>query len=750
MNTFPRHDIDPKKKGEKWLLQFSKAAWDDSKGIKNKAFYHNREHFAYLKSYAMGKQNTSQYKNQFVPKDANGREGTSFVNLDYTIIPFIPKFRKIAIGKITKMNANIVATAIDALARDEENDYFADQKAKILLLEQLADIPNAQALLGIEDDDPHTLEEIDIKRKFSYKHQAAIEVEQGLKLVFTNNKYHHIEDQVVEDLFDYGVGGVKEYFDENGVIKIRHVKAKNFLCSYSEEPDFSDARFQGEVLHLTVEDIRRESGFSEDVMEEIAKLTGDRNQMNRGEYSGTSKPYDDQRVLVVDWNFKTVNDLVLSDKTNSKGNRQISKSDFSKKGKSTDKVKRINTSYEAIYKCKWIVGTNYIYSYGLETNMKRKKNSLTKTSFSYHMYAPSQDEMEFFGVVEAMIPVADQIQIAWLKLQNLVLNIVPPGIAFDFTALENVNLGHGGKAWEPMKILDLYRQRGDFPYRSRTEDGEPMGPPIQPIQNQVMGAVNDMMALINSFTNLLRDNIGFNEVTDGSTPDPRMLNGVANLAYQSTSNALDHIVKGVKYMNESVADGVTLRMQDAFAAGKVKGYRVALGASTQMFWDVQKDISVHEMSIKMEDKPDDEQKAKVEARIALAIQSGQITIADAEFLDTIDNVKERGAVLAFRVKKNAEEQQRRSLEQVQANGQVQQESAMMAEEEKRKTLQLQHQNKVVEIQVKGKVDSEIKQLELQSRLQEAGVREDGRITAKGIENLGKQIVEAMRQNKPSE
>lgn len=757
MNVFPRHDIDPKKKDNQWILQAVKAAWDESSSLnRGKGFYHNRHRFRELRDYANGNQSVNRYKNQIEPKDANGQSTETFVQLDYTIIPFIPKFRKIALGKVSGFGHNIVATAIDPLAREEEDDYFADIKAKLEMIEQLQDVPGIEKMVGLEETDPRTMEEVDIKRRFSYKHVAAMEIEQGIDLVMNNNKYSKTEEKIDQDIFDFGVGGCRDFFDDNGVIKIRHVKPYMFGCSYSEEPDFSDARYMYEVISMTLEDIRKESGFNDDIMSEISELKGKDLGYKYEFQKPYSRPYDDLKVSVVDFEYKTVDDIVFEKRTNSRGNLEVRRAAFNKKGQPYSQKEYSRSGYQVIYKCKWIVGTNYVWDTGRVTNMKRKKNSLTETRFSFHMYAPSQDQMRFFGVVEAMIPVADQIQISWLKLQNLLLKQVPPGIAFDLSALENINMGHAGKEWSPRKVIEMYYQRGDMPYRSIDQEGNSKGNvPITPLTNMVMQEANNMMLLINSYTNLLRDNIGFNEVTDGSSPDPRMLKSVANMAYQSTSQALSHLIIAKKRINEELAEDLVIRMQDAFSSGKVESYRRALGAATQQFFDVQKDISLYEIAVKIEDIPSEEEKAKIEQKVQLAIQSNQITISDAIELDLVSNLKERAAILSFRVKKKEEASQQQQMMMVQQNGQVQQQSAMVAEEEKRKTIELEYQLKTQYLQMEKQLEAQIEQMKLQSRMQEAGTREQGRIAAKQVENQGKRETKAMdmmmeNQNPPVE
>ena len=740
--VFPRHDIDPKKKDDKWMLQAVKAAWGESESMGSLAgFYSAREKFREYRNYAMGNQSVEKYKNYINPKDANGNKADVFTPLDYTIIPFIPKFRKIALGKVNSFGHNIVATAIDPLARDEEAEYFADIRAKLELMEQLKDVPGIEKMVGLEGDDPKTLEEADIKRKFSWKHIAAIEVEQGIDLLFTNNKYSKIEYKINEDIFDFGVGGCKEYIDENGVIRIRHVKPYRFATSYCEEDDFSDSKWRFEVLKLSAETVRKESGFSDDIMEEIATMVGKGGHYEFNKH-GYSKDYDDKTMDVVDFEYNTVDDLVLTDGKNSFGNMMVRKAEFHKV--STEKKKYSRSSFEVIYKCRWIVGTNHVYSVGRMTDMKRKKGSLEKTRGSFHMFAPSQDQMRFFGVVESMIPVADQIQLSWLKLQNMLLNIVPPGIAFDLDALENVSLGKGGEEWKPSKIIEMYRQRGDFAYRSKKENGDPASDiPIKPIQNMVMGEVNNLMMLINSFLGLLRDNIGFNEVTDGSSPDPRMLNGVANLAYQSTSQALSHLIVAKKNINEELCEDLITRLQDAYSNGKAEGYVKALGASTKKFFTTSKDISLHEIAVKIEDKPTDQEKAELTNKIGLAIQSGQITIADDVELSTIENIKEKAAMLSYRVRKVQEERQQEAMMLSQQNAQAQQQSAMVAEEEKRKTIQVETESKKSLINLEKEWDYKIKQMEINSRGQETVVREQGRLLTKEKENDGKLSVAAL-------
>jgi hypothetical protein len=378
--------------------------------------------------------------------------------------------------------------------------------------------------------------------------------------------------------------------------------------------------------------------------------------------------------------------------------------------------------------------------------MKRAKNALRETSLSFHMYAPFNDQMRFFGVVESMMPAADAIQIAWIKLQNFMLRAKPSGIAINLRALEGINIGSAGKKWEPLKVIDLFEQTGNYVFRDMNQDGEPMGQPIIPISNQILQEAPYIVSMINAYTQILRENIGFNEITDGSTPNPKTLVGVAEMAAASTSNALYHITESSVSINESVANALLIRMQDAFKSGKVKAYITALGENTKdVMWSIDTDISLHELSITIEDKPDTEAMMRYDKKVDMALQSQQITIEDATFLETIDNIKEKSAVLAYRIKKNKEARQQEAERAQMMNGQIQQQSAMVAEEEKRKTLQMEHELKMQYLMMEKQAQMEIERMKQQGRLGEAQISAEGKVVTKEIENVGKKEVAAINR-----
>jgi len=74
-------------------------------------------------------------------------------------------------------------------------------------------------------------------------------------------------------LFDYGVAGYKEYIDSNGAIKIRTINPRNIIINHCKKNDFSDASYVGEVIEMTISDLKQMAGdqFTAEEYENIAK-----------------------------------------------------------------------------------------------------------------------------------------------------------------------------------------------------------------------------------------------------------------------------------------------------------------------------------------------------------------------------------------------------------------------------------------------------------------------------------------------
>ena len=232
-SEFPSHLIDPREKGREWILQYCKAAWSSFENDNpREIFYHARYRYEVQKSYAMGNQSIAKYR-PLMGVDEETNE--DWLNVDWSVIPIVPKFRRIALGKLSKHDYNIVATPIDSLANEETDAYFREMRAKLFLREQAEKIDPSlldTEALQLTPNEAKDMEELEMQMNYTWKHQMAIEAEEGIKLIFTQNEMNELRALVREDVFDHGVGGFKEYIDSNGAVKIRKITPRNIIINH--------------------------------------------------------------------------------------------------------------------------------------------------------------------------------------------------------------------------------------------------------------------------------------------------------------------------------------------------------------------------------------------------------------------------------------------------------------------------------------------------------------------------------------
>lgn len=740
MANFPSHLIDARRKDKKWISQYIYAAWQDFQESYPDGFYNAKDRYHETKLYMLGKQPITKYKKMLDPqKTASGDE--SWFNIDWNVIPIIPKFRRLALGRLKKSTYNITATAVDAIALDDKEKYYADAAAKILMRKEFEKQGIDPEMIGMKDSDPQDLDELEMHLNFSYKHQMASEMEQAIDLVLNLNNFSDLRGTVIEDIHDYGIAGYREYFDSAGRIKVKRVNPSNLVTSYTNDKNFLDIQYCGEVIEMTIADLKQMAGeeISEAQYQELYEKYEGKHTARQIKHSEYAKNYDGMRIKVLDLEFYSVNDLVLEERINRKGNIVVGRTDREKNN--TEKKKYSRTSYKVVYKGMWVIDSDIYFNCGLQTNMKRAKTSLSETTMSYHLVAPDIYQMVTYSLGEQMKSIADQIQLAWYKLQNVMLRARPRGIQIEIGALENVPLGKGGKAMKPLDIIDLYNQTGNLVFRAADDENVQTGyRPITELNNGLGDEAARYFDIINRNVQLLRDILGFNEVSDASTPDPRMLKGVASLASESTNNALAYIKESERSLTERLAYNISLRVQDAVEHGTLEGYIKALGSNSMNFFRASKDITLHDYGIFLQDKPDEVQRERMARRLEQALQAGQITIADSLAIENIDNLKQAEEVLAFKIKRNQEDKRKESERQQQMNAQVQIQSAQAAEQAKQQTIQVEAQTKAQILQMEKQLEAQLQQQKYQFEMQLEQLRVTGRIEQRKIEGESREYI----------
>jgi len=742
-NNYPSHLISNEEKGREWILQYCKAAWHEYNGINAQSFYQARWRHHRTKEYAMGNQPVNKYKPVLgVTSDDN----ESWLNIDWSVLPIIPKFRRIALNKLSKSDYNIVATPIDGLARNEKDAYFKRLKERIYLREGLskqdAELPD---ILGLtkQPSEPQDMEELDMQSRYTYKHQASIEMEQAIDLVLYQNDWNETRRRLLEDLFDDGVAIVKEYIDENNAVRVRRVNPSQVIINTCIKNNFSDKNHLGEVLELTISDIKAMAGsqLSETAYEEIAGkakgMSGGGVQTAMPVNTPFSRAFDDTKIQVMDIEFYSTNSMKHEQRTDRRGNLVYKK--VSEDYRERQKNKYNKTDYKVVYCAKWIIGTNYMFDFGLSTDMKREASRLMETEMSYHLYSPDFHNMRCLGIMEQLIPIADNIQIAYYRLQQAIAEARPKGIMIEMGALEDIPLGANGNQLTPMEVIDLFNKKGVLVYRKVDIQGRPTNyRPIEELQNGIGADVQSYFGIIQQNIQMIRDITGLNEFTDGSTPDARALTTTAKLAAESTNNSLGNIHEAERNLLEKLCRSIVLRVQDVIQkGGKIEGYLNALGDASMEFFKTSPDLSNYEFGMRLEDKPDNESRARLLAFMQANLQQGMIDMEDAILIENTDNLKVAQQILAYKMRRRKEELEQKAIRQQEMNAQVQQQSSAAAEKAKQQTIQLEAQAKIEIEKTKGQINSQLAQqkFEYEKMLKEIelGMKQSAQGVSQGIE-----------------
>lgn len=742
---YPENGIDPAKKGREWCMSYLKAAFYDWSFVYPKGiFYNNNGDYEKFKMYALGKQAITPYKKHF-GIDSNSQD-TTWLSIDWTPRAIVSRYRGRAIARLMKQSKGIVATPVDMLAKSEMDEYLSSMKAK-LAVQQLMQQQNPELaqhpMISMQAGEPMDIEELEMRIQMGEQFSRSEDAENAIELGFYENDYEHMRRTMFEDFFDYGVTGYREWLGDDNHAKFRKVNCENIIINNCKQSNFSDLVHAGEMIDVSLVDlalITDEDGspmFTEDQLQEFAGSIAGRwgNPVNFGRVTGWLKPYDKFNCKVLDMYFYSYDDYNYKMSVDENGQlRGFNRADYNRGKVATDKYTR--KKIKSVYKCKWIVGTDYCYDWGLCYDQKRSNNPKKKaeTSLPFKFYAYNFYEMRAQGIMERLIPYLDDYQLTILKIQNFKNRAVPSGWWIDLEALENVALNKGGKNMTPKEQLQMFFETGIILGRSKDAAGNPMGPnwkPIIPVENTIMselaGFYNDLVATIQA----IEATTGYNAITAGD-PNPKTLTPGYETANISTDDALFELAFSEAWLSEKLAADVLCRMQQGVKKGDVEGmmpYKGALNKNALTFMKVNPDISGREYGIMLEEASTDQEKAFIMQQVQQDIANGMLNTGDAIFILSTHNAKQSMAILSYKVDKNKQAMAAQKQAEIQSAGQQSQMAAQIAAQsaQQMKQWELQTEIQKKQLEVDGEVKKELIRQQTQLQISREG-------------NLTKQVV----------
>ena len=678
-------------------------------------FNTNYSNFHRLKLYARGEQSVQKYKDEL---SING--DLSYLNLDWKPIPIIPKFVDIVVNGMSQRSYDIKAFAQDPASIKKRTVYAEalnrdmQQKDLINQLQQLTgmDLSASQGVgLEMESD-----EDLQLHMQMNYKESIEVAEEELINQVLDYNRYDLVRKRLNYDLTVLGIAAVKTSFNNSNGIEISYVDPANLVYSYTDDPNFEDLYYVGEVKSISIAEMKKQfPNLTSFDIEEIQKYPG--NSSYSRNFNGR---YDDQTVQVLYFEYKTYTNQVFKIKEGASGlEKTLEKQDVFLDAPETDNFKKAYRSIEVLYRGAKILGHEKMLNWTLCPNMTRPFSDTTRVNMNYNIVAPRLYKGRIESLVSRITTFADMIQLTHLKLQQVMSRVVPDGVFMDVDGLAEVDLGNGTN-YNPAEALNMYFQTGSIVGRSYTQDGGP-NPGKVPIQelstSNGMGKIQSLIQTYQYYLQMIRDVTGLNEARDASAPDKNALVGLQKIAAANSNTATRHILQSSLYLTLKTCENISLRVADALMFPMTKqSLMQSISKYNVGTLDELSDLNIHDFGIFLELEPDEEEKQLLEQNIQVALKSGQIDLEDVIDIREVNNLKLANQMLKKRRKDKAARDQQAQQANIQAQAQANAESA-----EKAALAESQKQQVMIEQKIqleKAKSDFEINKMEREAQVKQ--------------------------------
>ena len=714
-------------------------------------FYNQWADFNKLRLYARGEQSIAKYKNELA---VDG--DLSYLNLDWTPVPIIPKFVDIVVNGMSDRLFKVKAYAQDVMSAEKRNQFQemveADMIAKPILQQMNQDF-GIDTFMIPEEQLPETGDELELFMNMKYKPAVEIAEEEAINTLLAENHYQDTRKRVDYDITTIGVGIAKHMFLPGQGVTIDYVDPANVVYSYTEDPHFKDCFYWGEIKTVPITElIKIDPDLTVEDLEEISKYSQSwYDYYNGAQFYQNSMFHRDTATLLY-FNYKSSHSFVYKKKTMPDGSfKTVEKDDqfnppqqMQEEGSFEKIEKRIDVWYDGIM----VMGTNIILQWKMAENMVRPKSASQYAMPNYVACAPRNYKGMFESLTRRMIPFADLIQMTHLKIQQVVARVVPDGVFIDADGLNEVDLGTGN-AYNPEDALRLYFQTGSVVGRSFTQDGEYNNarvPITQLTSNSGASKLQMLIGNYNHYLDMIRQVTGLNEARDGSKPDPYSLVGVQKLAALNSNVATRHILDASLYIARTMSECLAIRTADILEYADFKDeFAMQIGKYNLKILEDIKSLYMYDFGIFIEMSPDEEEKQMLEQNIQMALSQQDISLEDAIDIREVNNLKMANQLLKLKRKKKqeAEQQAQMQAQQMQAQQQMeaQQAAAQMAMQKTQQELQGKMQLKQTEIQF------EIEKLKTEAQLKAQLMAEEFnyQMQLKGIEEEGLQKRENERE-----
>ena len=705
-------------------------------------FYNQWADFHRLRLYARGEQSIHKYKNELA---IDG--DLSYLNLDWTPVPIIPKFVDIVVNGMADRLFKVKAYAQDGMSLDKRSKYQQELEKDMLakpIMKQVQKDFQVNTFRMSEEEVPENDEELALHMQIKYKPAIEIAEEEAINTVLAENRYKEIQKQLYYDQMVLGISVCKHSFKLGSGISIEYVDPANVVYSYTENPTFKDCFYWGEIKTLPIIELKKiDPSLTNEDMDEISKYSQSWYDYNNTAQYYNNSMFSKDSATCLFFNYKTTHTFTYKKKVNSVGGEKVIEKDDTfnptEEMQEEGKFKKVSKTIDVWYEGVMVMGTNILLKWEMAENMARPASASQEVYPEFIASAPRMYKGVLESLVRRMITFADLIQMTHLKLQQVINRVVPDGIFIDADGLSEVDLGTG-QSYNPEDALRMFFQTGSVIGRSYTQDGDfnQSKVPIQQLNaSSGQGKIQSLVATYNHYMSMLRDVTGLNEARDGTRPDTYALVGLQKLAALSSNTATRHILDAGISLTERLCTALSSRVADLIEYSDFREEFVnQVGKFNVGILEEISQLYLSDFGIFIEVTPDEEQEKILEQNIQMALSKNDINLEDAIDIREIRNLKLANQMLKVRRKAKADQDQQAKAAAAQQQSQINMQSQQMAAQTAMQKLQMETQASMQIEQGKAQyaiekmkgeaaIKSELMKLEFNLQMQLQGVQQEG-------------------------
>ena len=364
-------------------------------------FYDQFRQFHRLRLYARGEQSIRKYKDELA---IDG--DLSYLNLDWTPVPVIPKFVDIVVNGMSDRLFKVSAYAQDAMSQAKRSKYQDMVEAQMVSKEFLTKIKEKSSLdpFTVSPEElPNSDEELSLFMQLNYKPSIEIAEEEAINTIFEENHYIDLRKRLDYDLTVLGISVAKHEFLPGSGVKVSYVDPANIVYSYTEDPHFKDCFYWGEIKTLPMTELLKiDPSLTNEQLEEISKYSQNwYDYYNVAQYYENDMFYRDTCTLLY-FNYKSTNKIVYKKKIMETGGSKVIEKDDQFNPPETvmeeGRFEKIEKTIDVWYDGVMVMGTNILLKWELAHNMVRPKSASQHAIPNYVAVAPRM----YKGVVESL------------------------------------------------------------------------------------------------------------------------------------------------------------------------------------------------------------------------------------------------------------------------------------------------------------------------------------------------------------